>query len=131
MRISDVKQQTVVVKLQAKSKTAFFLCKTLLYLILMMNHVIPADFFCLLTEICAKEATIEEPDKFLSCDRDLRLRPSVCGGPETIKRPSSDDKVPAELHRLFKCGLIGFAQETSGGQTKGREEEKLSSSPNA
>ena len=42
-----------------------------------------------------------------------------------IKRPSSDDKVPAELHRPFKCGLIGFAQETSGGQTKGREEEKL------
>ena len=96
-----------------------------------MNHVIPADFSCLLTEICAKQTTIEEPDKFLSCDRDLRLRPSVCGGPETIKRPSSDDKVPGELHRLFKCGLIGFAQETSGGQTEGREEEKLSSSPNA
>ena len=34
-------------------------------------------------------------------------------------------KFLAELHRPFKCGLIGFAQETSGGQTKGREEEKL------
>ena len=67
----------------------------------MMNHVIPVDFSCLLIEICAKQATIKEPDKFLSWDRDLRLRPSVCEGPETIKRPSSDDKVPAELHRLL------------------------------
>ena len=31
----------------------------------------------------------------------------------------------------FQGGLIGFAHETSGRQTKGREEEKLSSSPNA
>ena len=58
-------------------------------------------FSYLLIEISAKQVAIKEPDKFLYLDHDLHLRPNVCEGPEMVKRPSSDDKVPAELHRLL------------------------------
>ena len=66
MRISDVKQQTVVLKLQAKSKEAFFSMQDPTVSHLYDEHVIPVDFSCHLTEICDKQATIKEPDKFLS-----------------------------------------------------------------
>ena len=62
------KQQTstIVLKQWVKSKEAFFfLCKTLLYHIFMVNHVIPAVFSCL-TEIYAEQVIIKELDKFLS-----------------------------------------------------------------
>ena len=71
----------------------------------MVNHVIPA-VFSYLTEIYAEQVIIKEPDKFLSWDRDLLLRPSVCESPEMVKKPLSEDKVPAEFHRLLRVAWL-------------------------
>ena len=65
MRIQDIKQQTVVLKLQAKSKEAFFFSMqdpTISHLYGELCHT--SRLF--LIQISAKQVTIKEPDKFLS-----------------------------------------------------------------
>ena len=64
MRIQDIKQQTVVLKLQAKSKEAFFSMQdpTISHLYGEPRHT--SGIF--LIQISAKQVTIKEPDKFLS-----------------------------------------------------------------
>ena len=64
MRIQDIKQQTIVLKLQAKSKEAFFSMQDPTFSHLYGEPCHTSRLF--LIQISAKQVTIKEPDKFLS-----------------------------------------------------------------
>ena len=64
MRIQDIKQQTVVVKLQAKSKEAFFSMQDPAISRLYGEPCHTSRLF--LIQISTKQVTIKELDKFLS-----------------------------------------------------------------
>ena len=63
MRIQDIKQQTVVLKLQAKSKEALFSMQDPTVSHLYGEPCHTSRLF--LTQISAKQVTIKELDKFL------------------------------------------------------------------